>query len=154
MNDPDLYVRCSALSCLATNQVVEAIPIMADMLRRGEQVSLHDSFEAYKTKDAIPFLNPLIVDPASEYLRYWTITAMSANKLADKSSIPFLMEALKVEGVPEHRGNISNSAYRLLHLVIPELGPPKRSIDFKANRAAEIKILEDWWAENGTGSAI
>ena len=51
-------------------------------------------------------------------------------------------------------GIISNSAYRLLHLVIPELGPPKRSIDFKGNRAAEIKILEDWWAENGGGNAI
>jgi hypothetical protein len=66
---------------------------------------------------------------------------------------PQKMPALKEEGVPEHRGVVSNSAYRLLHFVIPELGAAKGFNDFKANRAAEIKIIEDW-AKNRPDSVI
>jgi hypothetical protein len=60
----------------------------------------------------------------------------------DRSTIPFWMQALHDT---EQQLIVSYGAYNYLHQLIPELGAPGNVAEFRANREAETKILDDWW---------
>jgi hypothetical protein len=89
------------------------------------------------------------LDTRSDITRINAIFALGDNKLADKSSIPFLMVALHD---PEPQGAVSYTAYCILHRLIATLGPPKDHETYlNSLRDEEIKAIEVWWVDELAG---
>jgi hypothetical protein len=154
MDDPDLEMRQNALCCLAENQVIDAIPRIAEVegisqaSGKGSSRSVTE-LEAYETPQATPSLNALLYDTRSSSTRVNAILALAQNRLADRSSIPYLMLALQD---PEPQGLVAHTAHVQLHRIIPELGPPKDQRTFlKDPRDLEIKTVERWWVDELAG---
>ena len=71
--------------------------------------------------------------------------------LADKTSIPYLMLALRD---PDTQNVIPPSAYGMLHKLIPALGPAQGSGYFAIHRAAEDQHLNAWWSDELNGKHL
>jgi hypothetical protein len=147
-DDPDYYVKQAALCCLATNEVVEAIPRIVEMYRgaaaRGGNLGLGADLQAYHTPEAVPYLNAAMVD-SDQALRINAAMALRQNRLADKSSIPFLLSAVR------NRDLSSSQAMAMLHDVIPGLGPWAGGRSSAQQREDAIKAAEAWWADELAG---
>lgn len=141
-DDPDDTMRRFALECMAVNQDVTAIPKIAAWKYSSTNSSgnpVTTSLSKYKTIEAIPYLNQLLLDTNSQYMPQNAASALRQLPL-DKSSIPFFIKALRQPlQAPYH-------AYNALHTLVPSLGPPMNVPQFGQNREMEIKKLEDWWA--------
>jgi hypothetical protein len=89
VSDPDRRVRASVLRCMAMNQDVKAIPLIAALeIEGGDGPS--DALEYYKTRKAVPYLNQVAVSEA----RYGVVNAVLVlHQIGDRSSIPYLYEA-------------------------------------------------------------
>jgi len=149
-DDPDDGLRMNALTSMATNQDVTAIPKIAawhyNTPGRSGAGPL-DLFQKYKTPEAIPYLNDLLLDKTSPYIPLNAAMALRQLPL-DKSSIPYWMVALYDT---EQQGIAAFDAYWCLHKMIPELGEPQNMLYFRGNRAEETRKLEDWWADEQAG---
>jgi hypothetical protein len=142
LQDSDPNVKVNALCCLASNQVVEAIPQIAEMVHAfGEHAPattrLLNALVYYDTPLATPHLNPLLVDEVSPSLQQFAAMAMNQKRLADKTSVPFLIRLLK-----ETDGLGSYYAYIMLHKLYPTTGPNKDRLYFEAHREEELKAIE------------
>jgi hypothetical protein len=143
-DDPDDTLRAAALACMAVNQDVTAIPKIAGWKFSNPNVSGNGNlslFAKYKTPAAIPYFNELLLDQRSEYIRLNAAQALRQLPL-DQSTVPYWMKALHDD---ERQTIVSYAAYNSLHRMFPELGPPGNVAEFRANREAEIKALDDWW---------
>ena len=91
MDDTNKDTQANILACLATNQQVQAIPRIAQLegkvYREHGGVDTGNGLRAYKTPDAIPFLNPLLF----EVCIYTRLAAADALRdIADKLLFPIL----------------------------------------------------------------
>jgi hypothetical protein len=93
-------------------------------------------------------LNVLLFDPRSEWIRVNDISALNTNRLADKTSIPYLMVALRD---PDQQGSVGFGAYVILHRLIPSLGAFRSEAYFKEHREEEIRAVESWWTDELAG---
>jgi hypothetical protein len=150
LDDPDDGLRAAAIQCLAINQDVTVIPRIAnwkysDPNRSGNGLLINLS--KFKTPDAIPYLNQLLLDKTSPYIPLNAASALRQLPL-DKSSTPFWMVALHDT---EQQGIAAYAAYNSLHKMYPELGPPGNVMEFRNNRAEETRKLDEWWADEQAG---
>ncbi len=152
INDPNLYTRDNVLTCMATNQQVTAIPRIAAldtmMEAGGGGAQSAIAFNSYHTSDALPYLNPLIFS-AAYYTRLNTIFAI--DRLANRSSIPYLMLAVRD---PDGQGIIQQSAYGMLHQLIPSLGEAYGSGYFAQHHTKETSKLYSWWSDELLGKHL
>lgn len=148
---PDLELAESALSCLAANQKVEAIPkiarLEAAMKRKGMGGSrVVTAIRQFRTPTAVPYLNQLLFDTNSDYTRI--NAAFTLLPMADRSSIPYLIVALQD---PETQGAVSFTAYQAL---VPMLGLPMAGLseeEFAKRRTEVISAANVWWVDELQG---
>jgi hypothetical protein len=142
MNDADAGVRISALECMAENQDVTAIPII------GKGNLADGALEKYKTAAAIPYLNALVADAPSQWTRLNAAMALRQMPARDKSSIPFLIKALRDPENP----NTSSDAYYCLRDLIPGLPVPNRNGTRGSARYEDTAgAAQVWWADEEAG---
>lgn len=151
LNDPDDAMRSCAISCLATNQDVTVIPLIAnwkfsDPNRSGN--GLLTNLSKFKTPDAIPYLSELLLDKTSVYIPENAASALRQLPL-DKSTVPYWMQVIHTpaRGI----GGVSYHAYYYMHMLYPELGAPGNVTYYRDNRDAEIAKLDAWWADEQAG---
>ena len=155
LDDANIETRSNVLYCMAKNQQVTVIPRIAALEReiekRGNGTSANTvgTLGDFTTPDAVPYLNPLLFETA-----YYTRlnTMFSLGKIADQTSAPYLMLALRD---PDPQKVIPAGAWGLLHRVVPALKRPMDTSDaFYNHRAAETKVLYDWWNDELNGKHI
>ncbi len=143
-NDPDLRVRDHVLCFLAINQDVSTIPLIAQLeveVKRTGHGSARSvgTLDNFKTPQAIPYLNSLLFESAY----FSRLNASDAlRNIADRTSIPFLMLALR-DPDPQHV--IAYNAYWTLHRLIPNLGKVKSLPYFQVQPEVESQPIYDWW---------
>ena len=153
INDPNIAIQDNVLRCLANNQQLGAIPRIKALAEKaqakGVSVTCTASLESYKdTPDAKPLLEPLLFCP--EYFsRFHTMLAL--DHLVDHNSIPYLMLAIRD---PDEQNFISQSAYGLLHELIPILGEAYGNDYFAQHRAVETKKISAWWSDELLGKHL
>lgn len=149
-NDPDLRIRDHALNCLALNQDVTVIPLIAQLeieVARTKHGSANSvgALDNLRTPLAVPYLNPLLFQSAY----FSRLNAADAlRNLADQTSIPYLILALR-DPDPQHM--IPYQAYWTLHRLIPELGPAKSLPYFQVASATEVQPIYKWWQDELQG---
>jgi len=154
VNDSNIYVRDNVLACLAANQQVVVIPKIVQ-LSTSPKFHNHPSnsvpaLQSFDVPDAVPYLNPLVVN--SNYdIRYHTMYALY--KIADRSSIPYLIMALRD---PDPDKNIPAGAYLALRQLILVLGPytPQSQTEFVQRFNIEIKPIYAWWSDELLGKHL
>ena len=150
INDPDLRTRDNALNCLAINQDVSAIPLIAQLdvevarTKKGTSRCVM-AISDYETPRAVPYLNALLFGP-TYFPRYHAAYAL--RDLADRTSIPYLVLSLRS---PDPQRSIPYNAYATLHRLIPELGPPKSLPYFETRSEPEIEPIYQWWRDELNG---
>jgi hypothetical protein len=148
-DDPEYYVKQAALCCLATNQVVEAIPRILKMKEtasaRGGDLGLGASMEVFQTPEAVRYLNEALFN-ADRFVRLQAMLTLWTNRLADKSSIPYLMVALS-----DPDPMVASTADQALHALIPQLGPWRGREYFTQSRDETIRAVEKWWTDELAG---
>ncbi len=153
LDDSDVNMQVSACFCLAYSQIVDAIPRIAQIVDRKAALGQSDLFvlnalDLYETPAATSYLNELLLDPASEWVRYRAATTLNQKRLADKSSIPYLIKALNDPGI---QGQTAYLAHRMLHALVPVLGSPKDRNSFMASdRSIEIQAAQAWWESHSS----
>lgn len=151
-DDPDLWTRDAALYGLAINQEVSVIPkiskVAIKILEQGEGEGAESvsALEKFTTPKAVPYLNKLLFSPATD-VRLMTMFAL--DNLADRSSIPYLMLALKDPDIV-----VAGKAYFILHQLLPALSPAKLNPYFEDNREEATCVLYAWWADEMAGKHI
>jgi len=122
-NDSSLKLRDYALYAEILNQDVGAIPLAANLERElypeenttGSSATCLTALQQLNTFQATPYLNPLLFE-VSEYTRINAVVAL--NRLADKTSIPYLILALQD---PDPQQVIPHEAYgAIVRLVLPD----------------------------------
>lgn len=154
VNDSNVYVRDNVLACLATNQQVAVIPKILELaaspafqIRPSNAVP---TLKSFVVPDAVPYLNPLVVSQNYD-IRLHTMYALY--KIADSSSIPYLIMALRD---PDPEKNIPAAAYVALRRLIPVLGPytPQSQTEFVQRFNIEIKPINVWWSDELLGKHL
>lgn len=152
IDDPDITTQGNVLYSLATNQQVSAIPYIATsqakMSEKGSGTETVVALQQFKIPEAVRYLNPLLFE-ADEYTRI--NTAITLQRLADRSSIPYLMLALRD---PETQNVVAYSAYRILHRLVPALGSPRDPKYFEIQREAEARRVYVWWKDELAGKRV
>lgn len=154
VDDTNLATRDDVLTCMVTNQQVAVIPriakLDATLEAQGSNAASVTTLSDFQTKDAVPYLNPLLFSFAY-CLRLNTMLAL--NNLADKTSIPYLMLALRD---PDPQKVIPESADGLLHQFNPLLGPAPDLSDsyFEEHRAMEMQNINAWWRDELNGKHL
>ncbi len=139
-DDKDLRTQELAIEVLAANQDVTAIPKLAALLMANNDSGPSTAFRRYTTPAAVPFLNKVIVEGTNDAR---VNAAAALRRLADASSIPFLVAALDHDDT-QHQ--VTTDAYFTLHRLVPELGiADAAAID--SYRATEIGMIKAWWAK-------
>jgi len=150
LNDANRNTRVSICTALATNQVVEAIPSIVrlekEMMSGASGRNCIFALQFYKTRAALPLLNPLLFD-ASEYTRRNAVGAL--RDIGDKSSIPYLMLALR-----DPQDDIAYNAYATLNRLLPRLGNLKTTIEFDAHRILLCAPYYAWWRRELLGEHL
>jgi hypothetical protein len=146
-DDPDLETRDSILFCLGLNQqtdvVVPRVARLAELYwsRPTKEVpACIITLEQLNSPKAVNLLNPLLF-AESPFLRWSAMTALS--RLADKSSIPYLMIALR-DG--DQRSYVSYQAYTILYRLAAL--PEREAIDlvyFDSHKGQLLKPIYDWY---------
>ena len=153
IDDTDPRTRDNILYCMAVSQQVAAIPRIAVldevMHKSGLVADSINALSAFKTEEAVPYLNPLIV--AHSYpLRFNAMLALSS--LANSSSIPYLVLALW-DPDPQHM--IPSDAWGLMHRLVPELKDPEGGADlFYAHRQQQTDQILRWWRDELAGKHL
>jgi hypothetical protein len=152
IDDLNFHTRDNVLACMANNQQVAAIPRISmldqEMEARGGEAEAASAFRSYQNPEALPYLNPLLFS-SSYYLRLTAIEGI--DNIAGRSSIPYLMLAVRD---PDRQGIIQQSAYGMLHQLIPSLGEAYGSGYFAQHRATETKRLYAWWSDELLGKHL
>jgi len=150
INDPNDSVRDNVLYCMAVNQVVSAIPKIAQLQRKkaeqGSGTSCVTALQFYHNPQAVPLLNPLLFQN-DEYIRINSVLALQ--KTADASSIPYLVLALHD---PDPQNVVPYTAYLTLHRIIAKL--PKDANDFdyvKPIPQKDLMPINVWWDDELMG---
>lgn len=147
-NDPDLSFRDDVLYCLIVNQEVKAIPLMAQLsevrLKENGGAASVGSFEYLKTKKAVPYLNPLLLN-VSPFTRQ--SAAFALRRLADATSINYLFEALNMS-LPDPQGITVYEEYATLHRLVPRLGTMKPFPYFLDHKETILKATHIWWSKH------
>jgi HEAT repeat protein len=156
VDDSDNVARLHALCCLAINQDVRAIPHIAELQAKingnnGGAIRALDFLVFYDVPEAVPYLNRLLTDERSANTRLSATLALRARHLADRSSIPFLIQALSD---PDSRGIIQDAADQMLHEIVPILGGYRGREYLLTHRSEEILMFEHWWAEEQNGKHL
>jgi len=96
-------------------------------------------------------LNPLLFMPDTSTRR---AVASKLARLGDKSSIPYLILALQDPDPQQNNGNVSYVAYKILHRLIPALGPAEANGAFAASPEAAKQPIYHWWQEELMGKHL
>lgn len=151
LDDPDLRTRDNVLSCLAANQQVMVIPIIANLAKDPKTHGMaHLSVAAlqdYRTPAAIRYLNPLLID--SDYSV--RLSAMfTEDHLVDRTSVPYLLLTMFE---PDPQQIIPSSAFAMLCKLVPGVSLPDGMTDtyFHA-RVNDLAIpIYAWWRDELLG---
>ncbi len=136
----DLKIRDYALSALAENQQVRAIPEIASLAQENPYgTSSVIKIGEYDVEEAVPYLQPLIIGSLS---RLRLNAAIALNKVQNRSSIPYLMLAL---WDTDSQKLIPRYADGTLHDLIPELGNIYEAGNIQTNPEAEKRKVISWW---------
>lgn len=140
-SDSDDRVKAYALGSMAFNQDISAIPLIIELSKKPGCSACADALEDYQNEDAVPALNAAL-DSAADYAR--VCAARALRRLADDSSIPYLLRALPgSRDDPQHF--VSYEAYRTLHrLIRPAVPGPFDRAYFLGHRGLEIDKLISW----------
>lgn len=152
INDPDERVQENVIENMAVNQQVAVIPRIVAMSEAAWRESKgQDSggpvtrLGKFTVPQATPYLNAALFSP-EQFTRINTL--FSVGHIADRSSVPYLLLTLFD---PEPQKMNAQSAYYILHRVLPDLGKPPKPEDFWKNREAETTRLLDWWRDELAG---
>lgn len=153
IDDPDLETKDAIYYCLATNQQVSIIPYIARLSHdlnintKGKEADSVEALSTFTTAEAVPSLNPLLFEPD---LRVRTKSAYSLYNIANKTSIPYLILALRD---PDPDQDIPAGATVLLHRLIPALGKLslKSHEDYTNHREYETDYIYQWWIDELNG---
>ncbi len=152
INDPDERVREHVIENMALNQQVSVIPRIVAMSETAwrESKGMYSGgpvimLGKFTVPQARPYLNQALFSP-EQFARINTLSSLS--RLADRSSIPYLLLTLFD---PEPQKMNAESAYYILHQVLPALGKPLSPEDFWKNRDAETTRLLNWWRDELSG---
>lgn len=145
-DDPDEDFRDDVLFCLIRNQQVQAIPLLAQLSafrfkETGGGASI-GAFEYLKTKEAVPYLNPLL-SSASPSIRQ--SAALALRRLGNKTSLPYLFDGLEQ---PDPQGVTLYEEYATLHRLISRLGPTKSLPTFLDERETTLAATRLWWSKH------
>jgi HEAT repeat protein len=137
---------------LAVNQQLDAINKIVALTNEGfadgSGTYAVEALANYTTRKALTYLNPLLFDH-NEYVRLNAID--SIRRLADKSSIPYLILALRD---PEKQEVVAYSAYATLYKLIPTLGRPVSLKSFYSDPEKYSKPIIEWWQAELNGEHI
>ena len=153
IDDPDLETKDAIYYCLATNQQVSIIPYIARLSHdlnintKGKEADSVEALSTFTTVEAVPFLNPLLFEPD---LRVRTKSAYSLYNIANKTSIPYLILALRD---PDPDQDIPAGATVVLHRLVPALGKLslKSHEDYINYREYETNHIYQWWMDELNG---
>jgi hypothetical protein len=112
----------------------------------GKHPHTHDKerikLEAGQTHNAkeLPTLNEALF-MRSETTRRAAVQAL--DKLADQSSVPYLLVALR-----DPQGDVAFGAHRILARLVPELGPVLLRTAFDAKQEQVAEVGAQWWAKH------
>ncbi len=144
--DADENFRDDVLYCSIINQQVQAIPLMAQLaelrLKETGGAASVGAFEHLKTKAAVPYLNPLLLN-VSPFTRQ--ATAFALRGLADRTSLPYLFKALEQ---PDTQGITLYEEYATLHRLLSRLGTTKSLPAFLDQREATLTATRLWWTKH------
>lgn len=144
--DIDEDLRDDVLYCLVINQQVKAIPLLAQLsetrLKQTGGAASVGAFQQLKTKEAVPYLNPLLLNVAPSTRQS---TAFALRKLADRTSLPYLFKALEL---PDPQGITLYEEYATLHRLLSRLGTTKSLPVFLDQREAILKATLLWWTKH------
>ncbi len=90
-------------------------------------------------EQAVAVLNPLLWEMSSETRR---AALAQLQKLADKSSVPYLLLACE-----DPDFDVAFGAYQLLGTLLPEVGAPVIRKTFEADRETALKPFYAWWQD-------
>jgi hypothetical protein len=149
IDDPDLQIKDDALSCMAKNSQLSAIPMIVKFAEGRRATWSVNTLSLYTTPDAVPYLNPLLWNN-SPAVRASALRALRTS--ADKSSAPYLIIALR-DPTPDH--SVSVSARAVLALRIMKLQHPyERDKQFIANFDVDVKEFYNWWSDELSGKHL
>ena len=147
IDDPDEKVQSGVLACLASNQVVEAIPRIAHLHAKLQVANSGsgciEKLEDYRVKEAVPYLNVLLFNPYTE-VRF--CASMALRKAADTTSIPYL-----ISGLSDPDKTNQYECYATLTRLIPQLGAQKTIDEFDKNPKGIVLPYLNWWHEELDG---
>jgi hypothetical protein len=154
IDDANPSVRDGALTCLIKNQQVNVIPRIAALsVFRGPFGQRYQAAEmalrSLTVPEATPYLNPLLFSPDAS-LRFYVVPTLS--NLADKSSIPYLMLALR-----DPQGfSVTNFAWYTLRglMHFPRANWPTSNDDFLRNYPRYTALCNDWWSDELQGKHL
>ncbi len=138
-DDPDLHVRDTVLTGLATNQSVDVLPRIIRLARtlarqkKPAPVCVR-AIGKLKNPKAVETLNHLLFEMDGT-TRQSAVFALGP--VANRSSVPFLMVALQDK-------TIAYEAYLILHRLARIDGPPRDPVYFARHRAQATQAIVRW----------
>jgi len=151
INDPDERVREHVIENMALNQQVAVIPRIVALSEAAwrESKGMYSGgpvtrLGKFTVPQARPYLNQALFSP-EQFARLNALSSLV--HLADRSSVPYLLLTLS----DAQQKDNAQSAYYILHQVLPALGKPPSPDDFWKNRDAETTRLLAWWRDELSG---
>jgi hypothetical protein len=131
------------MRCMAVNQDVSAIPIIASFEKQTGKASCASAISEYRTAGAVPMLNQ-VLDNGPPFARLNAAPAL--RRVANKSSVPFLLAAMSKDD-PQHM--VSLKAYATLHDLIGAAAGDLASREyFLQHRDVEIQQVQSLLASH------
>lgn len=147
IDDKNLVVQDSVLSCLAFNQQAQAIPqiikLNDTLLAKGRGATSVQTLQFFKTSKAVSALNTAL---SNHNYTVRMFAGWGLRNIKSRESIPYFVLAL-------HDPNemAAANAYMGLHEIVPSIGPRKDLSYFDAHRQAETEKIMAWWRDELNG---
>jgi HEAT repeat protein len=153
IDDPDESVKSDALSCMAVNSQVAAIPMIVkyakSLLKEGRIPLPAFYLSQYTLKGDAPYLNPLVWSDSS-FIRVQALRALYAS--ADQSSAPYLILALR-DPTPNFEA-AAGARLDLAKNILKDIQPDEDTSQFAAHYNSEVQVFYDWWSDELQGKHL
>jgi HEAT repeat protein len=153
IDDSDESVKSDALSCMAVNSQVAAIPMIVkyeeSMENRGQFALPALYLSLYTSKGDGPYLNPLVWNTSS-FIRGQALMGLYGS--ADQSSAPYLILALR-DPTPNFEA-AAGARLDIAKNILKEIRPDEETSQFAAHYSSEVQVFYDWWSDELSGKHL